>query len=147
MQDADFRRMVDGLFEFILDFLARSSIEFADDVDGDEREEEARYDFVKAKPGELFPNEDGQATDDDAGQGAVFGHVLPVQGQEDGRAEGSTEASPGVGDHGQDVAVRVEGQDDGTSGDDEDRQAADVDQFFFTGILANESVIKILGNS
>ena len=59
MQDADFRRMVDGLFEFILDFLARSSIEFADDVDGDEREEEARYDFVKAEPGELFPNEDG----------------------------------------------------------------------------------------
>ena len=59
MQDADFRRMVDGLFEFILDFLARSAIEFADDVDGDEREEESRYDFVKAEPGELFPNEDG----------------------------------------------------------------------------------------
>ena len=59
MEDADFWGMVDGLFEFILDFLARSSIEFADDVDGDEREEEARYDFVKAKPGELFPNEDG----------------------------------------------------------------------------------------
>ena len=59
MEDADFRRVVDGLFEFILDFLARAAIEFADDVDGDEREEESRYDFVKAEPGELFPNEDG----------------------------------------------------------------------------------------
>lgn len=36
MEDADFWGMVDGLFEFILDFLARSAIEFADDVDGDE---------------------------------------------------------------------------------------------------------------
>ena len=147
MEDADFRRVVDGLFKFVLDFLARFAVEFADDVDGDEREEEARYDFVKAEPGELFPNEDGQAADDDAGQGAVLGHILPVQGQENCRAEGGTEAGPGVGDHGQDVAVRVEGQDDGTGGDDEDRQAADVDQFFFTGILANEGVIKILGNS
>lgn len=147
MEDADFRRMVDGLFKFVLDFLARFAVEFADDVDGDEREEEARYDFVEAEPGELFPDEDGQAADDDAGQGAILGHAFPVQGQEDGRAEGGTEAGPGVGYHGQDVAVRVEGQDDGAGGDDEDGQAADVYEFFFTGILADEGVIKILGDS
>ena len=146
MEDADFGGMVDGLFKFVLDFLARSAVEFADDVDGDEREEESRYDFIEAEPGELFPDEDGQAADDDAGQGAVLGHVLPVQGQEDGRAEGGTEASPGIGDHGQDVTVRVEGQDDGQGGDDEDRQAADVDQLFIAGVLADEGVVKVLGN-
>ena len=36
MEDADFRRVVDGLFKFVLDFLARFAVEFADDVDGDE---------------------------------------------------------------------------------------------------------------
>ena len=109
MQDADFRGVMDGLFEFVLDFLARSAFCFADDVDGEEGEEEARYDFIEAEPVELFPDEDRQAADDDACQGAVLGHLLPVEGEEDGWAEGGTEAGPGVGDHGQDVAVRVEG--------------------------------------
>lgn len=147
VEDADLGRVMDGLIEFVLDFLAGSAFELAYDVDGGQGEEEARYDFIEAEPVELLPNEDRQATDDDTGQGPVFGHLLPVQGEEDRRAEGGTETGPGVGNHGQDVTVGVEGQDDGQSRDDEDRQTADVNEFLVAGVLADEGVVEVFRNS
>ena len=101
---------------------------------------------IEAEPVELLPNEDCQTADDDAGQGPIFGHLLPIQGEEDCRAEGGTETSPGVGDHGQDVAVRIEGHDDGQGRDDEDCQTADVDEFSVAGVLADEGVVEVFGN-
>ena len=146
VEDADLGRVMDGLIEFVLDFLTGSAFERADEVDGGQGEEEARYDFIGAEPVELLPNEDCQTADDDAGQGPIFGHLLPIQGEEDCRAEGGTVTSPGVGDHGQDVAVRIEGHDDGQGRDDEDCQTADVDEFSVAGVLADEGVVEVFGN-
>ena len=72
--------MVDGAVEFVLDETAWRSVMEADDDDGNEGEEEARYYFIQSKPGKLFPYQDGQATDDDAGKSAVLRHPLPEQG-------------------------------------------------------------------
>ena len=72
VEDADLGRVMDGLIEFVLDFLTGSAFERADEVDGGQGEEEARYDFIEAEPVELLPNEDCQTADDDAGQGPIL---------------------------------------------------------------------------
>lgn len=137
---------MNGFVKFFKHFRARFLVHFADDVDGDEGENESRYDFVQSQPAELLPNEDGQAADDDAGQSAVFRHAPPVQGQENRRAEGCAEACPGISDHGKDIAVWIQGQDDGQGRDDENGDAADEDQFLVAGVLTDKGMVEVFGN-
>lgn len=143
----DFLFQADGPVEFSLDFGTGRCVPFADQIDGHQGEDEARHDFIEAEPGELFPDEDREAADDDAGQGPVFGHPFPEQRQEDAGTESCPESGPGVGYHGQDIVIGVEGQVDSQCRHDEDGETADVDQFFVTGFGVDERVVHVFGNS
>lgn len=122
--------IVYGAVEFVLNFLARRSREFTYDVNRNRREHKARYNFIKAEPAEVLPDEYRKAANDDTGQGAVTVHAFPIQRHEDARAEGGTESSPGIGDHGKDVVIWIHTEKNRKASYNEDCKSADIDEFF-----------------
>ena len=138
--DAALSHCVEG----VLNLLCRRLVHEADDADGEEGEEEAGDDFVEAEEGELLPDEDSDATDDDAGDDAVPRRALPEEAHEDGGAESGAEARPGVGDHVEDEAVRVEPEENREARDDEDARARDPDELRLLGIFMDERAVEIL---
>ena len=139
-------RKREGFFEGLLDAFRRFLIHEAHDDDRDDGEEEAGDKLVEVKPGKLFPDEDGEAADDDTGVGAFERHAFPVEGEEHCPAEAGTEAGPCVGNDGEDIAVRIRAEVDGDAGDEKDRDTADADQRFFRGILAEEGLEEVTGD-
>ena len=139
-------RQREGFFEGLLDAFRRLLIHEAHDDDRDDREEEAGDELIEGKPGKLFPDENGEAADDDTGVGAFERHAFPVEGEEHSPAEAGTEAGPCVGNDREDIAVRVRAEVDGDAGDEKDRDTADTDQRFFRGVLAEEGLEEVTGD-
>ena len=128
----------------LLDVLGRRLAQEADGDDGEEGEEEARDDLVEAEERELLPDEHRDAACDDACDDAIARRALPEEAHEDGRAEGGAEARPGVGDHVEDEAVRVEPEENREARDDEDARAGDPDELRLLGIFMDERAVEIL---
>ena len=89
----------------------RLFIQQADDKDRQRRNDEAGHDLVDAGRGKkFFPDEDGAAAAENAGDSALDSGAAPEKAEQYERPEGSTEAGPGVGDQFQNIVVGIRGQ-------------------------------------
>lgn len=79
----------------------------ADHDDGNEGEHESGDDFIHSPPCALMPDKNRQSTDDNADQSTVAGDAFPQKRKDDDRAEGSTEAAPGVAHQRENQVVRI----------------------------------------
>ena len=136
-----------AVFHFVEDggdFLRRRGVKKAHDVNREGGEEEAGDDFVQAEQRELFPDQDGQAADYDAGEDAVSCGAPPEEGGQDRRAEGRAEARPRVGHDVKDEAVGIQRQRHSDRCDDEGGNAVYPDQFVFARVFPQQGVVKVL---
>src|SRR5690606_38608594 len=123
----------------------------ADHYDGNEGGNETRDDFIHARatheaavPAQGDPDHYSRCTHDHTGNGTGAVGAGPHQGQQDQRAEGGTEACPGVTDQGQNLGVRVRGDDRSYQTNGYNAGTADVYALFVSRFFAQEQAIEIL---
>src|SRR5690554_579388 len=123
----------------------------ADHYDGNEGGNETRDDFIYARatheaavPAQGDPDHYRGSTHDHTGNGTGAVGAGPHQGQQDQRAEGGTEACPGVTDQGQNLGVRVRGDDRSYQTNGYNAGTADVYALFVGRFFAQEQAIEIL---
>lgn len=115
----------------------------ADHDDGNEGEYESGDDFIHSPPCALMPDKNRQSTDDNADQSTVAGDAFPQKRKDDDRAEGSTEAAPGVAHQRENQVVRICSNQDCDSADGNYGQAADPDEFSLSSVRTNECAVKV----
>ena len=130
--------------KYVCDFLGRFLVQLAYDINRCEGEDEARDDFIKTEPCELLPDKYCEAADYYTGDNSAGCGASPEECHQKRRAEGCSEACPGVCDNIQNEILRVHGKYYRDEGDAENGKTSNPDKLIRRGVFADCGVVKVL---